>query len=116
MLTPAIQKLSEEEMTEYMSDLKLNKEQYVVLNIENIANNINQFSQNKDLIEVAKVETILSKFQVAVEEVKRKVKRFLASSLGNLALIIFDFSFYSNNSTENYFEEAIIFVEVSKLN
>jgi len=41
----------------------------VMINIENILNNVNQFHQIKDVIEIAKVETILSNFQVAIEEV-----------------------------------------------
>ena len=74
-------------------------------------NNINQFLKIEDVLEVAKVETILSKFQVANEEVKTKVKRYLQSSQGNLAVVIFDFYYISDN-IEKEFEEAIVFVEV----
>ena len=74
-------------------------------------NYINQFPKIKDVLEVAKVETTLSKFQVANEEVKTKVKRYLQSSQGNLALLIFDFYSISDNN-EKKIEEAIVFVEV----
>jgi hypothetical protein len=48
---------------------------------------------------------------VANEEVKTKVKRYLQSSQGNLALIIFDFYFILDN-IEKEFEDAIVLVEV----
>ena len=85
--------------------------------MENIINNINMFPKINDVIEVAKVETILSKFQVAIEEVKTKVKRFLQSSQGNVALVIFYFYCISdNNCIEKEFEEAIDFAEVRSKN
>ena len=81
--------------------------------MENIIYNINQFPKINDVIEVARVETILSKFHVAIEEVKRKVKRFLQSSQGNLALVIIDFYCISDNHcVETEFKEAIDFAEV----
>ncbi len=48
---------------------------------------------------------------MANEEVKTKVKRYLQSSQGNLALIIFDFYFILDN-IEKEFEDAIVLVEV----
>jgi len=42
--------------------------------MENIMININQFPKIKDVLEVAKVDTTSSKFQVANEEVKNKSK------------------------------------------
>ena len=74
-------------------------------------NNIHQFPKITDALEVAKVKTIHSKFQVAKEEVKTKAKRYLQSSEGNLALVILDFYYISDN-IEKEFEEAIVFVEV----
>ena len=74
-------------------------------------NNIHQFPKIKDEIELAKVDTINSKFQVANEEVKAKVKRYLQSSQGNLPLIIFDFYSILDN-IDKEFEDAIVFVEV----
>jgi hypothetical protein len=48
---------------------------------------------------------------VANEEVKAKVKRYLQSSQGNLALVIFDF-YSSLDNIEKEFEDAIVFVEI----
>ena len=42
---------------------------------------------------------------------KEKVKRYLQSSQGNLAVVIFDFYSISDN-IEKEFEDAIVFVEV----
>ena len=71
-------------------------------------NNIHQFPKIKDVLGVAKVDTILSKFQVANEEVKTKVKRYLQPFQGNLALVIFDFYSFSDNVGKE-FEDAIVF-------
>jgi len=74
---------------------------FEVINIENMMNNVHKFQQIKDVIEVAKVETIHSNFQVAIQEVKRKVKRFLEPSHENQALFLFYSSCVSDNMNVN---------------
>jgi hypothetical protein len=111
MFSPIIKKSTDEIIEAFKTELISRKDEFTLLNMENIMNNINQFPNIKDEIEVAKVDTIHSKFQVANEEVKTKVKRYLQSSQGNLALIIFDFYSILEN-IEKEFEDAIVFVEV----
>ena len=95
---PLPKKTTDKDINAFKTGNSLRKDEFQVLNMENIINNINQFLKINDVIEVAKVKTILSKFQVAIEEVKRKVKRFLQSSQGNLTLVIFDFYCISDNN------------------
>jgi hypothetical protein len=111
MFLPILRKSTDEVIKAFTTELISLKDEFQVLNIENLMNNIHQFPKIEDVLEVAKVDTILSKFQVANEEVKTKVKRYLQSSQGNLALVIFDFSSITIN-IEKDFEEAIVFVEV----
>ncbi len=111
MFSPIIKKSTDEIIEAFKTELISRKDEFQLLNMENIMNNIHKFQKIKDELEAAKVDTIHSKFQVANEEVKTKVKRYLQSSQGNLALIIFDFySILDNNEKE--FEDVVVFVEV----
>ena len=85
MFLPIIKKSTDEVIEAFKPKLISRKDEFQVLNIENIMNNIHQFPKIKDLLEVAKANTILSKFQVANEEVNTKVKCYLQLSQRNLA-------------------------------
>jgi hypothetical protein len=70
-------KSTNEVIEAFKTELISRKDEFQVLNIENIMNNIRQFPKIKDVLEVAKADTIISKFQLANEKVKTKVKRYL---------------------------------------
>jgi hypothetical protein len=62
MFLPIIKKSTDEVIEAFKMDLISRKDEFQVLNIEKIINNIHHFPKIKDVLEVAKVDTILSKF------------------------------------------------------
>ena len=66
---------------------------------------------NSQDVRVCQLDTIHSKFQLTIEEMKLRVKAFIESSQGKISLILFDFS--TLKSRDEDFDEAITFSEVS---
>jgi hypothetical protein len=88
------------------------KEKFEIIDIAKFSEYLKKPSPvNSQDVRVCQLDTIHSKFQLTIEEMKLRVKAFIESSQGKISLILFDFS--TLKSRDEDFDEAISFSEVS---